>query len=393
MPSTYSNLKIQLMATGENSTTWGTVTNTNFQYAVEEAITGSADVAFLDANVTLALYNTNTSQTVRNLRLNLTGSTATAGRTLFLGAGCIYPKSYIINNGTNVTITVQNSGSLLPGVAVPSGKTMWVFNTGTDVVDVVTYLSSLTLGTPLSMASGGTGASTFSAGYHLKGNGTSAISPGIIYDSGTAIGIGTATPGATLDVAGNILLSTVTPNVQFNAGGAMVYAPTGNTLSFATSGTPASPVEKFRIGNANQWGIAGANYGTAGQVFTSGGAAASATWSNVSVLDANATVNGVTVGYRSIPRSTTTTTAVVADVGKCIAASANIAIPTSTFAAGDALSIYNDSGSSISITSTLTNFRLAGTASTGTRTLAARGLATIWFNSPTEAIISGGGVS
>jgi hypothetical protein len=391
MPSTYSNLKIQLMATGENSTTWGTITNTNFQYAVEEAITGSADVAFLDADVTLALFNTNTSQTVRNLRLNLTGSTATAGRTLFLGAGCIYPKSYIINNGTNVTITVKTpAGS---GVAVPSGKTMWVFNTGNNVVDVVTYLSSLTLGTPLSMASGGTGASTFSAGYHLKGNGTSAISPGIIYDSGTAIGIGTATPGATLDVAGNILLSTVTPNVQFNAGGAMVYAPTGNTLSFATSGTPASPVEKFRIGNANQWGIAGANYGTAGQVFTSGGAAASATWSNVSVLDANATVNGVTVGYRSIPRSTTTTTAVVADVGKCIAASANIAIPTSTFAAGDALSIYNDSGSSISITSTLTNFRLAGTASTGTRTLAARGLATIWFNSPTEAIISGGGVS
>jgi hypothetical protein len=46
MPSTYSNLKIQLMATGENSTTWGDVTNTNLGTAIEEAIAGSADVTF-----------------------------------------------------------------------------------------------------------------------------------------------------------------------------------------------------------------------------------------------------------------------------------------------------------------------------------------------------------
>ena len=45
MASTYSNLKIQLMATGENSGTWGNVTNTNLGTALEQAITGSADVA------------------------------------------------------------------------------------------------------------------------------------------------------------------------------------------------------------------------------------------------------------------------------------------------------------------------------------------------------------
>ena len=78
MASTYSNLKIQLMATGENSGTWGTITNTNLGTAVEEAIAGSADVAFSSANVTLTLTDTNGSQTARNMRLNLTG-TATAG--------------------------------------------------------------------------------------------------------------------------------------------------------------------------------------------------------------------------------------------------------------------------------------------------------------------------
>ena len=46
MASTYSNLKIQLMTTGENAGTWGTVTNTNLGTALEEAIVGSADVTF-----------------------------------------------------------------------------------------------------------------------------------------------------------------------------------------------------------------------------------------------------------------------------------------------------------------------------------------------------------
>ena len=75
MASTYSNLKIQLMATGENSGTWGNVTNVNLGTAIEEAIAGSADVTFSSGNVTLTLTDTNASQTARNMRLNLTGTT------------------------------------------------------------------------------------------------------------------------------------------------------------------------------------------------------------------------------------------------------------------------------------------------------------------------------
>jgi hypothetical protein len=66
MASTYSSLKIQLMTTGENNTTWGNVTNVNLGTAIEEAITGSADVAFSSANVTLTLTDVNTTQTARN---------------------------------------------------------------------------------------------------------------------------------------------------------------------------------------------------------------------------------------------------------------------------------------------------------------------------------------
>jgi hypothetical protein len=75
MPSTFSPLKIQLMATGENNTTWGDVTNLNLGTALEEAIVGSADVTFASADVTLTLTDTNASQTARNMRLRCTGTT------------------------------------------------------------------------------------------------------------------------------------------------------------------------------------------------------------------------------------------------------------------------------------------------------------------------------
>ncbi len=154
MPSTYSSLKIQLMATGENNTTWGDITNQNLGTAIEEAIVGSATVTFSNASQTLTLTNSNASQTARNLRLNLTGS-ATSGYNLVVPA---IEKPYIVNNGTDGTITVKNSTGT--GVAVPSGKTMWVYNDGTNVLNVVSHISSLTLGSALPVASGGTGATT-----------------------------------------------------------------------------------------------------------------------------------------------------------------------------------------------------------------------------------------
>jgi hypothetical protein len=154
MASTYSNLKIQLMGTGENSGTWGTITNVNLGTALEEAVTGSADVTFSSGTVTLALTDTNTSQTARNLRLNLTGTSGGA-QNLIVPA---IEKIYLVNNGCADAITVKNSSGT--GIAVPAGKTMWVYNNGTNVVDAVTHLTSLTLASALPIASGGTGSTS-----------------------------------------------------------------------------------------------------------------------------------------------------------------------------------------------------------------------------------------
>lgn len=119
------------MGTGENSGTWGNVTNTNLGTAIEEAIVGSADVTFSSTDVTLTLTDSNSTQVARNLRLNLTGTVA-APQNLIVPA---IEKVYIINNGLTFAITVKNATGT--GITVPAGATMWVYNNGTNVVNPV----------------------------------------------------------------------------------------------------------------------------------------------------------------------------------------------------------------------------------------------------------------
>lgn len=102
-----------------------------------------------------------------------------------------------------------------------------------------------------------------------------------------------------------------------------------------------------------------------------------------------------TKGYIGIPSiSSTGETIGVAGKGSCYSTSGNMTIPNATFAAGDAVTIYNNSAASITITqgASLT-LRLAGTTGTGNRTLAARGMATVWFVGASEAVISGPGLT
>lgn len=101
------------------------------------------------------------------------------------------------------------------------------------------------------------------------------------------------------------------------------------------------------------------------------------------------------LGFKGIPRVTAYTGPVSALRGKMIAISAGVTISaTDGWAAGDAFSFYNDSGSAITLTQgAATTLRLAGTGSTGSRTLAARGMCTVWANSSSEFIMSGAGLT
>lgn len=131
MASTYSDLKIELIGTGEQVGSWGTTTNTNLGTAIEEAITGSSDVAFSSADVTLTLTNTNASQVARHLRLRLTG---TSGGARNLTVPDIQ-KNYVIKNELADAVTVKNTTGTT--VVVPAGTSSYLFSTGVGVEEVI----------------------------------------------------------------------------------------------------------------------------------------------------------------------------------------------------------------------------------------------------------------
>jgi hypothetical protein len=158
MASTYSAIKIELIGTGDQSGTWGTTTNSNLGTAIEQAIVGKADVTISSASVTLTLTDSNALQDARALFLNLTG---TPGSAATLNVPAI-EKNYIVKNGTNEIVTIKVAAQT--GVAIPVGKTVLVYNNGTDVVTAVDHIPSLTLGAALPVASGGTGITSFGAG-------------------------------------------------------------------------------------------------------------------------------------------------------------------------------------------------------------------------------------
>lgn len=70
--------------------------------------------------------------------------------------------------------------------------------------------------------------------------------------------------------AGTVSLPSITTTGDTNTG---IFFPAADTIAFTEGG-----VETFRIGSSGQLGVAGANYGTSGQVLTSGGASAAPSW-------------------------------------------------------------------------------------------------------------------
>jgi hypothetical protein len=129
-------------------------------------------------------------------------------------------KLYFVTNSTGAAQTVKTSAG--SGISVPNGARIALRCDGTDVLEALNYVGSLTLGTALGVASGGTGAATFTANNVLLGNGTSAFQ--------------VVAPGT----AGNILTSngTTWQSTAPAAGGVTTisFGSTGLTPSTATSG-------------------------------------------------------------------------------------------------------------------------------------------------------------
>ena len=129
--STSTDLKLELITTGEKSGTWGTITNTNLQI-LEQAASGYLSLAVGSGNVALSLANHATANG-KNLYYKLTG-TLTAARTVTMPDGA--ERVFIVEDATarsssNYTLTVKTvSGT---GLALPVGSTTVLYSDGTNI--------------------------------------------------------------------------------------------------------------------------------------------------------------------------------------------------------------------------------------------------------------------
>ena len=304
MASTWSNLKFELIGTGDQSGTWGTTTNNNIGLAIEQAIGGKADVTMSSTPITLSLTDTTALQNARALYLNLTG---TPGGAATLNVPAVQ-KAYIVYNNTTggFAVTVKVSGQT--GVSVPNGKTMVLYDNGTDVVDAITHLSSLTLGSALPIASGGTG-STSTTFVNLATNVTGDL-PFSNLAQGSALSVLGVTGNATADVASiaagtdNQVLRRSGTSVAFGAVNlASTDAVTG-TLPVANGGTGATTLTANNVILGN--GTSAVNFvapGTAGNVLTSNGT----TWTSAAGASGTVTSVGGTGSVQGLTLSGTVT--------------------------------------------------------------------------------------
>ena len=134
MASSYStDLKLELMVTGENSGTWGDKTNTNLNL-IQQAIAGFESIAITSTNTTLVMTDATISN-ARNAVLKFTG-TITANCTVFIASGI--EKTYILENGTtgNFTVALNQVGGSSAIFAGTDKSNKLVYLDGTNVVDL-----------------------------------------------------------------------------------------------------------------------------------------------------------------------------------------------------------------------------------------------------------------
>ncbi len=281
-------------------------------------------------------------------------------------------KDITIYNGDTAAVTIfikyDNNATqrTIAKVTLAVGDTWTTDGTFDANGQLKTIAGSVNLATQvtgtLPVGNGGTGVTTLTG--VLKGNGTSAF---------TAATAGTdylAPPSGTAIL-------------KANSGGALANASAGTDYVAPGTATTFTADQTF---NSTRLKLAGSTSGSA----TLNAPATAGT--NTYTLPPDAS----TLGYRNVPQSgsdkTTSYTLATTDIGEFVGVgtSGSITIPNSTFAAGDIVSIFNNTTGNITITCSITTAYIAGTnTDKDTMTLATRGVATVLFISGTVCVVTG----
>jgi microcystin-dependent protein len=127
MASSYTtSLKIQQMGNGEDSGTWGTITNTNWNL-IESAVAGVTQITMANANYTLSNLN-GTADEARSMVLAVGGTNSA----IYQVVAPLVPKFYVVTNNTvgGYAITIGASTGAI--ITVPNGYTVQVYCDGTN---------------------------------------------------------------------------------------------------------------------------------------------------------------------------------------------------------------------------------------------------------------------
>ena len=400
MATYVNNLRLKEIATGAESGTWGTSTNTNLEL-ITDAMGYGAKVMAADSNETFTMAD-GTTDSLRAMFIKVTsGVTLTSTRTITFAPNTLNKLWWVENatSGSQSIVVKQGSGA---EVTIPTGKTKVIYTDGGNATAAVTdALTNVNLGPSGTVTSvGGTGTVN---GITLTGTVTSS---GNLTLGGTLANVNlTSQVTGTLPVANGGTGSTSTTYVDLTAN------VTG-TLPVANGGTG---ITSFGAGVADWLGTpSSANLATAVSDETGSGALVFATsptfvtpvlGTPASGTLSSCTVDGTDeVGFRNVPQNSQSAayTLVLADAGKhifhpvadntartfTIPANASVAYPV-----GTAITFINMAVADVTIAITSDTLTLSDAGTTGSRTLATNGSATCIKITSTEWLISGSGVT
>ena len=231
MASSYSSsLNLELQATGENSGTWGNITNNNLQ-KVESAIKGYVSVAIASTTDSLTATDGSTTDEQSNAIIKLTG-TLTGNTTIQCEAVETW---YIVDNATTMsthTLGFKPAGGTATNLV--AGSKHILYSDGSTMFDVLNDAGNIKANGTLTVSGntsldGGTfvfNESSADLDFRIEGNGDANL---FFTDAGNdRVGIKTNSPSTELHVVGGVK---ATGAIDFDGGG-FTFNESGASVDF-----------------------------------------------------------------------------------------------------------------------------------------------------------------
>jgi len=263
--ATYANnLRLTEITTGDESGTWGTTTNNNWEFTTAALGYGVKNMA-ADADQTFTMTD-GTADTLRSMYLKITSTITplTATRTLTIAPNTV-SKVWIIENATSGSQSIiikQGSGAT---VTIATATKAMVYTDGAGGTAAV-FLASPTISTlagTVPVANGGTSLTTLTANNVILGNGASAPTFVAPSSSGNVLTSNGTTWASSAPAAGGITYTvTKTANYTAVANDGVLTNTTGGAF---TVNLPASPTNGQQVIIADAGGTWGTNNLTVGR--------------------------------------------------------------------------------------------------------------------------------